>query len=65
MAKRYEVAEGFIVAGKSAGERVSAAEVDNVDVLIASGRLIPEQVRASAKIKSDNADVRKEDESNG
>jgi hypothetical protein len=65
MAKNYEVAEGFIVAGRSAGETITAADVDNVDVLVESGRIIPEPSRASAKMKSDNADVRKEDDTNG
>jgi hypothetical protein len=62
VAKKYQVAEGFIVAGKAAGATITAADVDNVAALVGSGRLIPEPSKASAKMKSDNADVRKEDD---
>jgi hypothetical protein len=39
MAKTYIVNDGFIVAGKSAGESVKPSEVQSIDILVASGRV--------------------------
>ena len=59
---KYVVAEGFIVAGKSAGEVVESSEVDRVDILVESGRLVPVRAGSSAKMKGANVDVPKEDD---
>ena len=37
---KYIVAPGFIVAGKTDGQEVKASDVDRLDVLIESGRVI-------------------------
>ena len=60
--KKYVVADGFIVAGKHGGEEVKASEVERVDVLVESGRLIPVASGSSAKIKDAKTDVPKEDD---
>ena len=39
MAKTYIVNDGFIVAGKVGGESVKPSEVQDIDILIASGRV--------------------------
>lgn len=61
MAKKYVVADGFIVNGKTAGEEVSEKDVERIDVLVESGRLIPAKAKSSSTITSEPADPVKED----
>jgi|694.fasta_scaffold110220_5 hypothetical protein len=61
MAKQYVVVDGFVVAGKTGGETITEADVDRIDVLIESGRVIPETPKASGKMKGANVDVPQED----
>lgn len=61
MAKKYVVADGFIVNGKMAGEEVSEKDVERIDVLVESGRLIPAKAKSSSTITSEPADPVKED----
>jgi hypothetical protein len=61
MAKQYVVVDGFVVAGKTGGETITEADVDRIDILIGSGRVIPETSKASGKMKGANVDVPQED----
>lgn len=49
---KYIVAPGFIVAGKNEGEEVKAADVDRLDVLIESGRVIVKGAESSSTMKA-------------
>ncbi len=49
---KYIVAPGFIVAGKNEGQEVKAADVDRLDVLIESGRVIVKGAESSSTMKS-------------
>jgi hypothetical protein len=55
------VVDGFVVAGKTGGETITEADVDRIDILIGSGRVIPETPKASGKMKGANVDVPQED----
>jgi hypothetical protein len=52
--KKYIVAPGFVVAGRGEGSVLTAKDVENLDAMLASGRLIPEPVRASSTMKDAN-----------
>jgi len=60
MAKKFIVAEGFIVAGKSAGETITEKDVDRIDILVESGRVIPAKANTSSTMK-DATESPKED----
>ena len=49
---KYIVAPGFIVAGKTEGEELKASDVDRLDVLIESGRVIVKGAESSATMKA-------------
>ena len=49
---KYIVAPGFIVAGKNEGQEVNAVDVDRLDVLIESGRVIVKGAESSSTMKS-------------
>ena len=49
---KYIVAPGFIVAGKNEGQEVKAVDVDRLDVLIESGRVIVKGAESSSTMKS-------------
>ena len=49
---KYIVAPGFIVAGKTEGAEVKASDVDRLDVLIESGRVIVKAPESSSTMKS-------------
>ena len=49
---KYIVAPGFWVAGKTEGEEVKASDVDRLDVLIDSGRVIVKGAESSATMKA-------------
>jgi len=53
MTKTYIIADGFIVAGKTSGMSVDPAEVDDIGVLVACGRVIVERVESSVTMKAD------------
>jgi hypothetical protein len=61
MAKKYEVVDGFIVNDKHGGETITEAEVERIDILIESGRVIPVTAKSSDRIKAETHDVHKED----
>ena len=62
MARKWIVAPGHVVAGKGEGSEVTKRDVDRIDILVESGRLIPVPPDSSAKMKSANVDVPKEDD---
>jgi hypothetical protein len=49
---KFIVAPGFIVAGKNEGQEVKASDVDRLDVLIESGRVIVKGAESSSTMKS-------------
>ncbi len=49
---KYIVARGFWVAGKTEGEEVKASDVDRMDILIESGRVIVKGPESSSTIKA-------------
>jgi hypothetical protein len=49
---KFIVARGFIVAGKTEGEEVKVSEVDRLDVLIESGRVIVKGLESSSTMKA-------------
>ena len=65
MAKKYIVADGFIVAGKSGGEEITEKEIERLDILLESGRIVPVSAKSSGTMKAVNHDVLKEDDSIG
>ena len=65
MAKKYIVADGFIVAGKGAGSEITEKDVERIDILVESGRVIPVSAKSSGNMKAVNTDVLKEDDSIG
>ena len=62
MARKWIVAPGHVVAGKGEGSEVTKRDVERIDILVESGRLIPVAADSSAKMKSANVDVPKEDD---
>ena len=62
MARKWIVAPGHVVAGKGEGSEVTKRDVERIDILIESGRLIPVPPDSSAKMKAANVDVPKEDD---
>ena len=62
MACKWIVAPGHVVAGKGEGSEVTKRDVERIDILVESGRLIPVAADSSAKMKSANVDVPKEDD---
>lgn len=62
MAKKYVVADGFIVAGKKAGSEITEKDVERIDILVESGRIIPVSAKSSGTMKAVNTDVLKEDD---
>jgi len=65
VARQWIVAPGHVVAGKGEGSTITKKDIDRIEILVASGRLIPVAPDSSAKIKAVKHDVPKEDESNG
>lgn len=61
MAKRYIVEAPHVVAGKSAGEEIKRADVQDISILIASGRVRVEDTRASGTIKKATPDRSEEE----
>ena len=49
---KYIVAPGFWVAGKTEGEEVKSSDVDRLDVLIESGRVIVKGSESSSTMKA-------------
>jgi hypothetical protein len=48
---KFIVAPGFIVAGKTEGQEVKASDVDRLDVMIESGRVIVKASVSSVMIE--------------
>ncbi len=59
---KYIVAPGFIVAGKTEGQEVKASDLDRLDVLIESGRVIVKGAESSSTMKSQPDVSRSEEE---
>jgi hypothetical protein len=55
MATHYVINDGFVVNGKQSGETITASEVENIDVLVESGR-VEKQGKTSGTLKSANDD---------
>jgi hypothetical protein len=55
MATHYLINDGFVVNGKQSGETITASEVENIDVLVESGR-VEKQGKTSGPLKSANDD---------
>lgn len=51
MATHYVIADGFIVNGKHSGETVTTADVENIDILVESGR-VEKQGKHSGTLKA-------------
>ena len=49
---KFIVAPGFIVAGKTEGQEVEASDVDRLDVMIESGRVIVKAAESSSTMKA-------------
>jgi len=49
---KYIVAPGFWVAGKTEGEEVKPSDVERMDILIESGRVIVKGADSSSTMKS-------------
>jgi hypothetical protein len=49
---KFIVAPGFIVAGKTEGQEVKASDVDRLDVMIESGRVIVKAPESSSTMKA-------------
>ena len=65
MARKWIVAPGHVVAGKGEGSEVTKRDVERIEILVESGRLIPVPPDSSAKMKAVKPDVPKEDDSIG
>jgi hypothetical protein len=61
MAKRYIVEAPFIVAGRTGGEEIKRTDVENISILISSGRVRVDDTRTSATIKKDTPDRSEEE----
>ena len=61
MAREWIVAPGHVVAGKGEGSTITKKDIDRIDILVESGRVIPETPKASGKMKGANVDVPQED----
>jgi hypothetical protein len=55
MATHYIINDGFVVNGKKSGDTITASEVENIDILVASGR-VEKQGKTSGTLKSANDD---------
>lgn len=60
MAKTYTVVDGFIVAGKTGGQTITEKDVERIDILVESGRVIPAKAVPSSTMK-DASESPKED----
>jgi len=60
MAKKFIIVDGFIVAGKTGGETITEKDVDRIDILVESGRVIPAKANTSSTMK-DASESPKED----
>lgn len=60
MATHYTITEGFVVNGKTSGETITAADVENIDILIESGR-VEKQGKQSGTLKAVNDEPSVED----
>jgi hypothetical protein len=60
VAKKFIIVDGFIVAGKGGGEVITEKDVDRIDVLLESGRVIPATAKPSSTMK-DATESPKED----
>lgn len=49
---KYFVAPGFWVAGKTEGEEVKPSDVDRMDILVESGRVIVKGADSSSTMKA-------------
>jgi hypothetical protein len=60
VAKKFIIVDGFIVAGKGGGEVITEKDVDRIDILLESGRVIPAKANTSSTMK-DATESPKED----
>jgi hypothetical protein len=61
MAKRYIVESPHVVAGRTGGAEIKRADVENLSILIASGRVRVDDTRASVTIKKETPDSSEEE----
>lgn len=59
--KSYIVAEGCIVSGKPAGSVLDERDIEHLDAMLASGRVIPASPESSGKMNPVNANASEED----
>lgn len=59
--KTYIVAEGCIVSGKPAGSVLEDRDIEHLEAMLASGRVIPTSPESSGKMKPVNANASEED----
>jgi hypothetical protein len=59
---KYFVAPGFTVAGKTGGEEVKPRDVERMDILVESGRVIVKRAESSAMMKEQPAATDSEEE---
>jgi hypothetical protein len=62
VAREWIVAPGHVVAGKGEGSTITKNDIDRIDILVESGRLIPVPAKSSGNMKAVNTDVLKEDD---
>ena len=55
MATHYVINDGFVVNDKKSGDTITASEVENIDILVESGR-VEKQGKTSGTLKSANDD---------
>jgi hypothetical protein len=60
MAKRYIVNDGFIVAGKAGGESVKPSDVQDINILVESGRVRVDTADGGTMEKSDKLTNKKD-----
>jgi hypothetical protein len=59
--KTYIVGDGFVVNGQPAGSVLEEHEIEHVDAMVASGRVIPVQAESSGKMKPVTREASEED----
>jgi hypothetical protein len=60
MATKYVVNDGFIVAGKQGGESVRPSDVQDISILVASGRVRVEAAEGGTMKKSDKPTIKED-----
>jgi hypothetical protein len=60
MAKNFIVNDGFIVAGKVGGESVKPSDVQDINILVASGRVRVAAAEGGTMEKSDKLTLKKD-----